>query len=170
MSDQESNIYFQLLHRYNLIFKENDDLYRRLADQFGLPDSAFWILYCLRESRVPITQKQLCEWIYYSKQTVNSGLKSLERSGYITLEVGKDRRSKQILLTDSGKKLASKTVDQIIQKEQQAIASMGNDAMEQFLLLFRIYTDALKQQFQTLNPVCRDENSIKENSDANSII
>ena len=56
-----NSLFFHYLLEYNTIFKENDVIYRRMAAQFGLSDSAFWILYCLRESATPLTQKQLCE-------------------------------------------------------------------------------------------------------------
>lgn len=145
----KSSAFFHYLSEYNAIFKQNDDLYRNLADQFGISDSVFWILYCIREQRdCPITQKQLCESFYMSKQTINSALKSLERSGYITLTPGKDRRSKFLVLTDTGTELARRTVDQVLELEQLAIASMGQENMEQLLVLFRCYTEALKQQFQ----------------------
>ena len=162
--------YFHLLLEYNTIFKENDDLYRRMANQFGLSDSAFWILYCLRESTTPITQKQLCESIYVSKQTINSALKSMERNGFITLATGKDRRSKFLVLTEAGQELAARTVDLVIEQEQLAIASMGQESMEQFLSLFRIYTDALKQHFQTIAPESSAGDQQKENFYENPVI
>ena len=162
--------FFQYLLKFNTIFKENDDIYHRMADQFGLSDSAFWILYTLRESAIPITQKQLCESIYMSKQTINSALKSLERNGFITLATGKDRRRKFLVLTDSGQELTSQTVDRVIEQEQLAIASMGQESMEQFLSLFRTYTNALKQQFQTIAPALQGGGSSKENLHEDPII
>ena len=60
-----NSLFFHYLLEYNAIFKENDVIYRRMAAQFGLSDSAFWILYCLRESATPLTQKQLCERSYH---------------------------------------------------------------------------------------------------------
>ena len=51
-----NSLFFHYLLEYNAIFKENDVIYRRMAAQFGLSDSAFWILYCLRESATPLTQ------------------------------------------------------------------------------------------------------------------
>ena len=162
--------YFHLLLEYNTIFKENDDLYRRMANQFGLSDSAFWILYCLRESTTPITQKQLCESNYVSKQTINSALKSMERNGFITLATGKDRRRKFLVLTETGQKLASQTVDRVMDQERLAIASMGQESMGQLLSLFRLYTDALKQQFQTIASVPPAGDEPKENSYENPVI
>lgn len=152
-----NSLFFHYLLEYNTIFKENDVIYRRMAAQFGLSDSAFWILYCLRESATPLTQKQLCESIYMSKQTINSALKSLERNGFITLTTGKDRRSKFLVLTEAG-------------QEQLAIASMGQESMKQFLSLFRIYTDALKQHFQTIAPESSAGDQQKENFYENPVI
>lgn len=162
--------FFHYLLEYNTIFKENDVIYRRMAAQFGLSDSAFWILYCLRESATPLTQKQLCESIYMSKQTINSALKSLERNGFITLATGKDRRSKFLVLTEAGQELAARTVDLVIEQEQLAIASMGQESMKQFLSLFRIYTDALKQHFQTIDPESSAGDQQKENFYENPVI
>ncbi len=39
-----NSLFFHYLLEYNAIFKENDVIYRRMAAQFGLSDSAFWIL------------------------------------------------------------------------------------------------------------------------------
>lgn len=168
---QHSNsLFFHYLLEYNTIFKENDVIYRRMAAQFGLSDSAFWILYCLRENATPLTQKQLCESIYMSKQTINSALKSLERNGFITLATGKDRRSKFLVLTEAGQELAARTVDLVIEQEQLAIASMGQESMKQFLSLFRIYTDALKQHFQTIAPESSAGDQQKESSYENPVI
>lgn len=162
--------YFHFLLEYNVIFKENDDLYHRLATQFGLSDCAFWILYCLRESDTPITQKQLCGSIYVSKQTINSALKSLERNGFITLATGKDRRRKFLVLTKTGQELAAQTVDRVMEQEQLAIASLGQEPMQQFLSLFRAYTNALKQQFQTIAPAPSAGGESKENFYENPVI
>lgn len=159
-----------LLLEYNTLFKANDKLYRDLASRFGLSESAFQILYTIRESAVPLTQKQLCESVFSSKQTINSALKTLERDGYITLTTGKDRRTKYLVLTDSGKELASRTVDLVIEQEQVAIASMGEETASQFLTLFRDFTDRLKQQFQTIAPASRGGGPSKENLHEDPII
>ena len=105
-----------------------------------------------------------------SKQTINSALKSLERNGCITLATGKDRRSKFLVLTEAGQELSARTVDLVIEQEQLAIASMGQESMKQFLSLFRIYTDALKQHFQTIAPKSSAGDQQKENFYENPVI
>ena len=38
------------IRTFNGQYKESNELYHRLARHFGLSDSAFWILYALREA------------------------------------------------------------------------------------------------------------------------
>ena len=70
---------------YNGLQKESNQLYRLLSKHYGISDSECWILYVLREEGRPLTQTELCNTLYLSKQTVNSALKSLEADGYIRL-------------------------------------------------------------------------------------
>ena len=67
----------EFIRIYNGQYKESNEVYHRLARHCGLSDSAFWILYTLREAEGPVSQKQLCDELYLSKQTVNSALKKL---------------------------------------------------------------------------------------------
>ena len=80
------------------------------------------------------------------------------------------RRSKFLVLTEDGQELAARTVDLVIEQEQLAIASMGQESMGQLLSLFRLYTDALKQQFQTIASVPPAGDEPKENSYENPVI
>ncbi len=139
------------LYEYNSIIKENDELYRGVARTLGLPDCAFWILYALRESAQVLTQSEICNAMYQPKQTVNSALKKLEADGYIVLMEMNDRRSKQIDLTKKGELLAQKTVDRVIAVEAQALDGLTVQEQEDFIRLFRKYTDLLKNSIGTLN-------------------
>ena len=56
-----SELTFQeFIRRYNGLYKENNEIYHRLARHFGLSDTAFWILYTLREQGGSVSQSQLC--------------------------------------------------------------------------------------------------------------
>lgn len=87
----------EFIRIYNGQYKESNEVYHRLARHCGLSDSAFWILYTLREAEEPVSQKQLCNELYLSKQTVNSALKNLEEgaiSGWRALPItGRARKS-----------------------------------------------------------------------------
>lgn len=136
---------------YNGIFRENDELYRGIAKAMGLPDGAFWILYILREKGEAVTQSEICSTIYMPKQTVNSALKKLACEGYLVLDEEKNRRSKQIRLTEQGVRLAEATVDKVFAAEEQALAGLTEEEKERFLYLFRRYTELLKESMRELS-------------------
>lgn len=138
------------LSEYNGIIKENDELYRGVAKAFGLPDCAFWILYALRESGKTLTQSEICYAMYQPKQTVNSSLKKLEREGCIVLTEMRDRRSKEVHLTEKGVKLAEMTVDHVISAERIALSGLTDEEHDTFMKLFRRYTGLLKDSIGDL--------------------
>jgi len=138
------------LSEYNAIFKENNELYHGIAKVLGLPDCAFWILYVLRESDKPVTQSAVSNMIYQTKQTVNSALKKMEADGYIEMVEMRDRRSKQICLTEKGVALAERTVDQVIAYEHDAMAEMSVEEQESLIRLLRKYTDLLNKHMKEL--------------------
>lgn len=138
------------LSEYNSILKENDELYRGVAKNFGLPDCAFWILYILRENDRTFTQSEIRCSIYQPKQTVNSSLKKLEYEGYIERVRIDGRRGKQIQLTGKGMALAEKTVDRVLAAEQEALSELTEEEQDVFMGLFRKYTDFLQRSFRDI--------------------
>lgn len=138
------------LSEWNSILKENNDLYRGLAKMFGLSDCAFWIIYTLRAESAPITQKEICRYLYEPKQTVNSAIKKLEADGYLELKNLNDRRSKQLCLTEEGLELAKRTADRVIAVEQAALAKLSEQEQRAFFGFYHRYTDSLKMQFAKL--------------------
>ena len=117
---------FNRLH--NQQFKECNQIYAEIARHCGLSETAFWLLYMLRENGAPMTQADLCAELCLSKQTVNSALKSLERTGHIRLETApNDRRSKRVSLTDAGCAAAAQTVDPILTMEEAVAARLSDE-------------------------------------------
>lgn len=66
---------------HNRLAKEIDELYQMYAKKSGMSETAFWILYCVRERKEPYTQKELCDLWSYSRQTINSALKNMQAQG-----------------------------------------------------------------------------------------
>ncbi len=138
------------LAEYNGIIKEYDEMYRNAAKSVGLSDCSFWIMYCLRDPAMELTQSEICTAMYQPKQTVNSAIKKLEGSGYIELSSGKDNRSKSLRLTEKGEALAAKTVDRVIEIELEALGGLAPDEQKTLLKLFRKFTGNLKEGMQVL--------------------
>jgi DNA-binding MarR family transcriptional regulator len=116
----------QQLRNFNTVIKETDAVYGELAKQSGLSGCAFWLMYSLREADGKCTQKELCDQWVISKQTVNSALKGLEKSGYVSLISSEtDKRNKYITLTDKGILFARKNIDIVFELEELAFNKMS---------------------------------------------
>ena len=117
----------QQLREFNIIHKETDAVYGELAKKSGLSDCAFWLMYSLREADGACTQKDLCSQWVMNKQTVNSALKSLVKSGYIALTSSQaDKRSKYVSFTGKGAEFAREYVDVVFGMEQSAFQKMSD--------------------------------------------
>lgn len=71
----------------NQLCNESDEIYHNIAQSYGLTDSIYWILYILYNYDEPVSQVDLCNSWFYSKQTVNTSIAALLKREWITLEV-----------------------------------------------------------------------------------
>ncbi len=139
------------IRMFNGLYKESGGIYHQLARHYGLSDSAFWILYTLREAEGPVTQKQLCQELYLSKQTVNSALKNLEGAGYLLLEsVPGSRKNKRVCLTQAGEALLQRTADPVFAMEERAFLRLTGEEREAILRLGRRHLDLLREEAKSL--------------------
>lgn len=154
----EALTFSQFILTYNRLYKETDDLYRRLAKHFGMSDSAFWILYILEESKHPITQSELCGALFLSKQTINSALKNLEQSDYIRLtDPSGKSRSKYLCLTDAGKALVERTIDSVFQMEERAFHAMTPEQQLGLLELNRLNLELLRRESEQILDISQED-------------
>ena len=143
--------FMKFIRSYNGLYKESNGIYHRLARHYGLSDSAFWILYTLREAGGPVSQRQLCQELYLSKQTVNSALKSLEGAGYLRLESAPDsRKNKEIHLTVLGEELLRRAADPVFAMEERAFLRLTEEEREAILRLGRRHLDLLREEAERL--------------------
>ena len=106
MSDQLASA-----REIDVLYRESDKLYYEIARNCGLSETAYWILYALEVSGGSVTQRQIAEHFSYSKQTVNSALKTLEARGLVTLVPSDgDRRSKLVSLSEAGRAFADERI------------------------------------------------------------
>ncbi len=147
----EHMTFVQFITAYNTLFKEGDSLYHSLAKRFGLSDTAFWVLYILKESGNEITQTELCGTLCLSKQTINSALKVLSGAGYISLEVPRGKhRSKYLSLTPAGREFIRGTIDLVFQVEEEAYKGLSEEERRALLSLLRRYLDLLDRAAQPI--------------------
>lgn len=145
------------LEKFNRTMKDSDRFYRRAAKYFGISDCVMWILYTMRESDKPLTQKDIVDTVYIPPQTINSALKKLESDGYASLSNDIDRRSKHVYLTAKGESLAQNTVDRLISAETAAMTELTADEQELFISLFSRYVSALNNNSSVFSEVSDNE-------------
>ncbi len=129
--------------------KQFDALYRSAGAIFGLPDCSMWVLYYLTISPTPLSQQDLIEKMIFPKQTVNSAVISLQKKGLLTLEaIPGTRNRKKLILTQAGRELSDRTVGKMYQAECRAVERIGQERIEQYIVLYQDFFAALKNEFQ----------------------
>jgi len=125
---------------YNMLYKETDEIYGKLAHFFGMTSTAFWLLYFIREKN-HCTQSEIASRLSIPKQTVNSSLKRLEKDGFIRLvrlEADSDNhRNKLLSFTEKGEELAKSTIDRVFELEISAFSRFDDEEADMFLALAR---------------------------------
>lgn len=141
--------YNDLRIQFNSLFKEMTDIYHNIALKLELSESALLILYAIVDLGDGCTQKDISEMYYMSKQTINTSVKNLEKSGYIKFKQDKGN-NKQIFLTLSGKKLAEKKITPVINVENNVFADMLPGERQELLKITKKYVDLLKEKADAL--------------------
>lgn len=143
-----SELTFQeFIRRYNGLYKENNEIYHRLARHFGLSGTAFWILYTLREMGGSVSQSQLCGELFLSKQTIHSALKQLEQGGFLQLEnLPNNRKNKLVRVTPQGEQLLCQVADPVFAMEERAFLRLSPQQRQALLELDEALLNALRQE------------------------
>lgn len=124
-----------------------DELYHHYASRWALSDTAFWILYVAWVQGDGCTQRDICASWSYTKQTINTALKNLERQGYIRLiPLPDNRKSKQIRFTESGEQLADRIVTPLLRAEADSFAQLSEQEQRELVRLSQKRTALLKKE------------------------
>ena len=135
----------------DVLYRESDKLYYELARNCGLSETAYWILYAIEVSGGSITQRQIASNFSYSKQTVNSALKTLEARGLVELDyVEGSRRSKLVSLTPDGRAFSDERIRPAIAAEDRAFTSLAPEERLELLRLVSAYTEAIDRELAKL--------------------
>lgn len=146
--EEESRKSFAQITLYNQLIKEMDDLYRVYAKNCNLSETAFWILYCIQER---FTQREICDYWFYTPQTVNSALKNMTEEGLLILRTEKDnRKNKRIYLTEKGKETVERIVVPLMDAERRALAAIGEQEAEIFLKTMKKHTEFFREEIEEL--------------------
>lgn len=131
--------------------KEQDAIYHNAAAKYGLSDTAMWVLYKISEPGAAYTQQELCRECFYAKQTINTAITNLVKSGYVELAmIPGTRNQKKIILTEKGRALAAGTTDSLREAENRAYGSLSGQELEIYLEMTARLTAALREETENL--------------------
>ena len=91
-----------------------------------------------------MTQKEICQRTFQSKQTVNLIIKNLLVENYVTVtEVPENKRNKIVRMTDAGRAYCEKVVRHITWAEDTAMSMFTPEEQKQLIELSRTFTKNL---------------------------
>ena len=98
-----------------------DRIYSEFARACGLSDCAYWMLVDTSAAGGSVAVSRLTSEWFYSKQTINSAIKTLRARGLATLEFAEgSRKNKVVRLTEEGVQFAKRYALPAQKAEQQA--------------------------------------------------
>lgn len=128
------------LKRFYLLWQELNHAYEEYAKKHGLTYMSMFILQLISDGT---TQKELCQTLYFSKQTISKVIQSFERKGLIELSnSGKDKRYKLIYVTEKGKQFQKEVIPALVDAELGAFFSLSEEEQETLTGLWERYTEA----------------------------
>lgn len=121
-------------------------LYDEYAKRNGLLMKSLLVLNALYYADDGMTQKEITQRTFQSKQTVNLIIKNLLHDGYVTVEENpENKRNKFVRMTEEGRAYAKAPVVHITWAEDTAMSMFTPDEQEQLINLSRRFTKNLTE-------------------------
>ena len=128
----------------DVLYQKTDKIYYEFARGCGLSEMAYWILYALEVSGGSVTQSTIAEEFSYSKQTVNSSLKTLASRGLVEVTpAAPGSRAKLVTLTAAGRAFSDERIVPAIAAEDRAFTSLAPAERAELIRLVRAYASAI---------------------------
>ena len=119
-------------------------LYDEYAKRHGMLMKTLLVVNVLFYAKEGMTQKEICQRTFHSKQTVNLIIKNLLADGYVTAaEMPEDKRNKIVRMTDAGRAYCEKVVRHITWAEDTAMSLFTPEEQKQLIELSRTFTKNL---------------------------
>lgn len=127
-------------------------LYVKWAEENKVNYYELLILYALETYEV-MTQKAMGDLYGLPKQTVNNVIRELKKEGRVILKPGeKDKREKQVSLTDSGGEYAKNLLSPLYRIEERVCDKIGRERLVQMTETSELYNLLFDQQLKKVGP------------------
>lgn len=137
-------------------------LYDAFAKSCGMTMNTLLVVNALYYAEDGLTQREICDAVHHSKQTVSLIVKRLLAEGRVELAASEsDARAKVVRLTEEGRAWAEYPVRHITLSEDNAMALFSAEEQEQLVALSRTFTENLKALVQNADGRNADEHDPK---------
>lgn len=121
-----------------------DHIYSEFSRACGLSDCAYWMLVDTSTAGGSIAVSRLTSEWFYSKQTINSAIKTLTARGFATLGFAEgSRKNKVVSLTEEGRQFAERYALPAQEAEQQACEVLEPWEQREIMRLIGKFSHAL---------------------------
>lgn len=123
-----------------------DLLYSQWAKEHGMTYTILFTLYVIHINEEGCTPGQIAAKLALSKQTVNSALDILDERGIVVREVDqKDKRSRIIRFTQTGREYAIEVLNELDVMERQAFAEFPVSTIREMIAFNKKLTNSLQK-------------------------
>ena len=119
-------------------------LYDEYAKRHGMSMKTLLVLNALFYAKDGMTQTEVCQRTFQSKQTVNLIVKNLLAEAYVTVtEVPENKRNKIVRMTEAGRAYCEQVVRHITWAEDTAMSLFSPEEQKNLIDLSRTFTKNL---------------------------
>lgn len=137
--DDKKNAYLYCKFR-----DEQFALYNEYAKSHGMLMNTLLVVNVLFYAKDGLTQRDICERTFQSKQTVNLIIRNLLDEAYVTVEERKEnKREKLVRMTDAGRAYCERVVRHVTWAEDTAMSMFSPEEQKQLIDLSRTFTQNL---------------------------
>ncbi len=134
------------MKRIDIMIQDLNCTYELYARKMGVNNTAMYIFYLIYVNDY-ISQRQICDFTKYPKQTVNTVVMAYQRDGYIEMvEDSTDRRRKILHLTPKGMEFCEQVLPPIINAEKRAFDHFSKDKQHRLMTLFGEYNQVFQEE------------------------
>lgn len=146
-----------------------DRIYSEFARTCGLSDCAYWMLVDTSAAGGSVAVSRLTSEWFYSKQTINSAIKTLRARGLATLEFAEgSRKNKVVRLTEEGVRFAKRYALPAQKAEQQAFEALEPWEQREIMRLIGKFSQVLGDECDAFKQHIAAESQAENQSEGES--
>lgn len=140
-----------------------DRIYSEFARACGLSDCAYWMPVDISTADEDVAVSQLTSEWFYSKQTINSAIKTLTARGLATLEFAEgSRKNKVVCLTDEGRRFAEHYALPAVKAEQRAFGALEPWEQREIMRLVGKFSHVLNEECEAFKQQIAAESQVEK--------